>query len=331
MKNSIVILITGLIVGLAVAACQQRDSFYVNVQRSDVFFQAYDDHKYDFLWVFDNSASMVGRRDFVKQNMQRFADILNSRKAIDYQMAIVTTDYFNDEGALVTGSGGRQVVTSVSPTAIADFQDLISHISDSATSFWEQGLLSAKQGLYLHAAEFSRPGVPLVVIFLTDEEDYSCKDDCFGVQPEDNSNWKPYSTDYFVKYFQGIKAQENTDVFLFPIVGKSLSACEVASLGSRYMDVASQIGGASLSGSICDSDMKASFEQIAQTIADRGVRFKLSNQASGKNLAVFVNRVAVPFAPENYVYEASTNSVLFTGAIPRNGDIVEVGYSQETK
>jgi len=323
------LLLVSLVLGLT--QCRQEDSFYANVLRSDVFFQAYDDHKYDFLWVFDNSGSMRPRRDFVKDHMQTFMNILNSRKAIDFQMAAVTTDFFTEGGDLVSSPTGLRVVKSAESTdPVADMASIINNIVDSPTSFWEQGLESAYQAVFQHKAEFSREGVPLVIIFLTDEEDFSCKDDCFGVEPENNLNWKPWPVSRYVDYFKDVKVAENTDTHVFPIVGTDAALCDVASLGNRYMALEEALDGISVSGSICNSDLQTSYENIARIIADRGVRFALSSQASGKGIKVFVNQELVPFSPENYIYNVEDNSITFTGAIPKNGAVLEVTYLQES-
>lgn len=319
-----------LLVTLVTTQCRQDDGFYSNVLRSDVFFQTYLDHKYDFLWVFDNSGSMQSRRDFVKDNMQTFLNILNSRKAIDFQMAVVTTDLFNDNGALVQSPGGMKVVKSAeSANPVADMASIINNISDSPTSFWEQGLENAYQAIFQHRAEFSREGVPLVVIFLTDEEDWSCKDDCIGVEPENNPDWKAWPMSRYIDFFKNVKKAENTDIHVFPIVGVDAELCDVASLGTRYMQLEAALTDISVSGSICNSDLRTSYENIAHTIADRGVRFLLSSKSSDRGINVFVNGELVPYSAENYVFEQESNSIIFTGAIPKNGAIVEVTYAQQ--
>ena len=314
---------------LVTISCRQQDNFYSNIMRSDVFYQMYDDHKYDFLWVFDNSGSMKSRRDFVKDNMQTFLNILNSRKAIDFQMAVATTDVFTDNGKLVSANGVEVVKSKQSANPVADFAALVNAVVDSPTSFWEQGLEGAYQAIYQHRAKFSRPGVPLVVIIVTDEEDFSCKEDCWGVEPENNTNWKPFEVVRYTEFFKNVKKAENTDLHLFPIVATDTTTCTVASVGQRYMDVAATLTELSTSGSICNSELRTSYEKIAKLIADRGVRFKLSSEAQGTGINIFVDGVLVPYSPENYVYEPETNSVVFTGAIPKKGAIVEVTYDQK--
>ena len=158
----------------ALAGCRAEDSFYSNLQRSDVYVQQYSDTQYDFLWVMDNSGSMAPHRQFVKDNIQTFLNILNSRKAVDFQMAVTTTDMFTDAGRLIPGTGGVEVVksaTSADPSA--EFASIIDGVTDNPfTSFWEQGLEGAYQAILNHKSDFSRTGVPLIIILVTDEDDY---------------------------------------------------------------------------------------------------------------------------------------------------------------
>lgn len=316
---------------LFTVGCRQTDSFYSNVLRSDVFYQVYEEHKFDFLWVIDNSGSMAPRRQVVRDNLQQFVNILGNKKAVDYQMAIVTTDMFSQSGDLVANASGLRVVKSeTSKDPIADFASIINNVVDTPTSFWEQGLESAYQALYKHKDEFSRPGVPLIMIIMSDEDDYSCKDNCYGVEPEHNASWKPFSINRYVQYFQNVKKAENTDMFVFPIVITDADTCDFTSIGLRYMKVAEDVGGLSVSGSICDSKFYDSMLNVAKVIADRGSKFKLSTPSSGQGINVFVNQQLVPYSPDNYVYDQPTNSIIFTGAVPPKGAIVEVTYNQAT-
>lgn len=315
---------------LFLSQCREQASFYSNVLRSDVFYQLYQDSRYDFLWVFDNSQSMAPRRTYVRDNLQTFLNILNSRKAIDYQMAVVTTDYFTENGNLVKSGSGIEVVKSTDPDPVGDMASLINAVADSPTSFWEQGLESAYQAVFNHRAKFSRTGVPLVIVFLTDEEDWSCKEDCYGVEPENNTNWKAWPLDRYTNYFKQIKASENSEVIAFPIVGLDSSTCTVASLGARYEGLQVALGGVGVSGSICVDELQESYQNVARIVADRGMRFQLSYPASGQGISVFVDRQNVPYSEDDgYIFEASTNSIIFTGtAVPKNGAMVEVVYSQ---
>lgn len=291
--------------------------------------QLYDEHKYDFLWCLDSSGSMAPRREFIRDNMQKFVSIMNTRKAVDYQMSVVTTDVFNDKGALIASTGGKNVVKSSDADPLTDFAAIIDNIQGSKTDFWEQCLESVYQALYQHRDEFSRKGVPLNVIIVSDEDDWSCKDDCWGSQPEINDHWKPWPIDRYTKYFSSVKAIENTDLNIFPIVGLSQNDCTVPSLGARYTAVTDAVGGLSKAGSICNSKFQESYEAIAKVIADRGIRFPLDRPSNGKGINVFVDRELVPYGDDGWVYEPETNSVVFMSRIPDKNSIVEITYNEK--
>ena len=312
------------------SSCRQEEDFYSNVLRSDVFVQLYDETKYDFLWVVDNSGSMKTRREYVRDHMQTFLNILNGRKAVDYQMAIVTTDFFSHNGVLVQTPGGKEVVKSAgAANPVADFAELMNSVEDSPTSFWEQGLESAYTAVNEHRAKFSRNGIPLIVVFLTDEEDWSCKDNCYGVEPENNPDWIPWEVSRYITFFKEVKASENADVHVFPIVGLDATTCTVASLGKRYSEVLEGVGGFGRGGSICTSELAKSYAGIAQVIADRGVIFPLAASASGRGINVFVNGELLPYTPDTYTYDKPSNSIVFTGAAPKKGSLLEVLYQEK--
>lgn len=324
---------------LANTHCNSGNRLYSNVLRSDVFVQTYAENKYDFLFVFDTSGSFKPRRDYVKNNMSQFLGILNSRKAVDYQIAITTVDMFGGinppladshgvRGNLVASDSGLKVVKSTSANPAADFDAIMANIVESNTSFWEQGLEAAYQTVLKHGSEFSRPGVPLVIIFMSDSDDWSCKDQCWGEQPETNTHWVAYPMSRYKDYFQTFKSNENSELFVFPIVGLSNSLCDVEFPGSRYMELQASLGGASVSGSVCDSELSNSFNGVAQILADRGAVFKLNSLATGSGISVAVDQQLVPFAPENYVYDSSINAIVFTGMFPRKGSVIEVIYSE---
>ncbi len=325
--GSVAVCLMALFSGLV--GCKETSRFYTNNYRADVHYQLYQLNEVDFLWCLDNSGSMSSRRSFIRDNIQKFLHILETRKAVDYQMAVVTSDFFNDGGALVAGASGKTVVKSTDPDPIGDFAAIIDNIKGSQTDFWEQCLESVYQGLYQHKSEFSRPGVPLSIIIVSDEEDWSCKDDCYGKQPEDNPHWKAWPIERYQNYLANVKSSESTELNLFPIVGMDLTECTVASLGSRYINVANFLGGISASGSICNSKFKDSYEAVARVIADRGVRFPLDRPSDGTGINVFVDRVIVPYGDDGWVFEERTNSVLFLSRIPALNSVIEITYSEK--
>ncbi len=323
---------------LVLARCADKQSFYANTQASDTFVQLYNVDSYDFLWVLDNSPSMDPKRQYVADNIQSFLTVLNSRKAVDYQMAVTNVDWFTTAGALITATGGLNVVKSTSASPSADFAAIVNTITDTNTSFWEQGLISAYAAINNSGSTFIRNGVPLVVILMSDDDDWSCKQmssgitSCSGIQPENNPDAILYDTGYFLSFFENYKKPQNTDVTVFPVVGMANSDCVVERVGTRYQEIAQKMGGFSKSGSICLSDIGTSMNNIAQTLADRGTTFPLSQQSNGEGIQVYVNSVLIPYSQDNgWTYDSTTNSVIFNGSsVPANGAVISVNYSEQT-
>ena len=204
------------------------------------------------------------------------------------------------------------------------------NIEQSDTAFWEQGLEAAYQAVFQHGSKFSRPGVPLIIIFMSDSDDWSCQDQCWGEQPETNTHWVAFPSKRYIDYFSTLKKNEDSDVIAFPIVGLPSGGCEVEFPGNRYIGLQQALGGLSTSGSVCNIDLPSSFNQVARVIADRGNVFKLTHPSNGTNFNVYVNQNLIPFSPDTYVYEAATNSIVFTGLVPQKGSVVEIIYSEKT-
>jgi hypothetical protein len=321
----------------ALIRCSGQDNFYTSDLRSDVYTQLYAIHDYDFLWVLDNSPSMGPKRQYISDNIQTFLNILNSRKAVDFQMAVTNVDYFSNAGNLIAGSSGVTVVKSETSTNPAsDFQSIVANDVNTATSFWEQGMIQAYLAIQNNGSNFMRSGVPLAVIFVSDDDDWSCKQmlsggaSCFGIQPENNPDVVLYDTGFFVNFFKNLKAPQNTDVTLFPVVGTVTADCTVERVGIRYQAVANEVGGYSQSGGLCPDQIGNSINNIAQTLANRGIVFPLSQPSNGQGITVYVNSTVVQESPTNgYTFDSSTNSIVFNGnAVPNNGDIVQIVYSQ---
>lgn len=325
-------LLAPLLVTLLLVKCSQSDRFYQNAMKADVYNQLYDIQSYDFLWVLDNSGSMRDRTAYVRDNIGNFIKILTTIKAVDFQMSVVTVDFFDNGGNLVQSPAGLNVVKSAtSANPAADFASIVNAVSDSPTSFWEQGLEAAFQAISKNGNVFSRPGIPLIIIFVTDADDYSCAENCYGNEAEHNSDWKPYALDRYVSYFKSVKSAENMRVDIFPIVGIKDSTCQFEDFGSRYISVMNELGTNGVLGSVCSNDIKAAYEGVAKTLADRGRFFKLTSASKGQGISVYIDGKLIPPSPNNYVYNIESNSIEFTGVIPTKGSKIEVTYNQKGK
>jgi len=315
---------------LVVMGCKESALFYTTSWQRAVFTQTKAESSFDFLWVLDNSGSMKPRRDYLRDNLANFLDTLNSRKAINYQMAVVTTDAFRDNGALIKSSSGIEVVRSAtSNNPAADFSEVVNSITDSTTSFWEQGLENSLQAVQKNGSKFSRPGVPLVIVYLTDEEDFSCQSQCWGVEPERNTGWTGFGVQRYSDFFKQYKSGEGSEVILFPIVGVNQERCPVPSVGARYAEVSGSLGNYGKEGSICDSDLAESYNNIAKIIADRGSVFKLPQPADPESILVYVDKKLEDPAKGNVVFDVSQNAIIFQNKLPAEGSVIEVLFDEK--
>ena len=118
---------------------------------------------------------------------------------------------------------------------------------------------------------------------------------------------------------------------MFAITGTPSSTCSVEFEGLRFEQLVQALGGISSAGSVCLSQIQQTFDGIARTLADRGVKFTLSTPASADGINVFVDGRPVAYSPDNgWVFDSAENAVIFTGlSIPPNGSVVEVTYNQQ--
>ncbi len=244
------------------------------------------------LWVLDNSGSMRALGDKLIKSLPVLVQRLKAKGVVDFRMAVTTTDVISHEGKLIADPNGLKVVrASDSDQALAE---IVKAVADSPTSFWEQGLEAAYLAIQNEGGAFLKDGEPLAVVIVSDEDDYSCEKDCFGVEPEHNKNWTPYPLDRYKELFKGLKDKRGIDTLLFPIVGILEGSCDFNSYGVRYLKVLSQVGG--LSGSVCGAD----FVNSLFAVADRIGKFSPPPTVP----IVLVNPVQLPEARENQAYTA---------------------------
>ncbi len=342
------------------------------------------EEKIDFLWILDNSTSMLSPLRYIVNSLNEFTAYVSSKTALDWQMAIGSTDttFIGTRGSYGLHSGARintsinEFCTGAIGTAcsalsiyartfdllpVADAWDddlqaprfaptlLESYDAYKTTSssepylplyparkiarggspgnpsgpdefaemlndfvpdcglnnatpigimcgamnpvfgWWEEGLtymekLYSDDEVY---AQFSRPGVPLAVITISNANDYSCDpvltaNGCTGTSPELQSDLTYYPASRFSQSLKALKAAEGTHAYFFAIVAKDADAleaeptgCFAESVGTRYVEVAEQMGVDGFVGDICSLTPARSFEdsafgQIAEFLKERG-------------------------------------------------------------
>lgn len=219
----------------------------------------------NILLVVQNSEAVSDQRQVMQDNMGQFIKLASKGGTVPFHIAVTTTDYFTSQGKLIVDDQGNKKATSDDDDPAAIAKGLIGKISDTATSFWPQGLQSSRAAITTYGSDFLSEEGPISIIYVTHRDDYSCKDKCYGVEPWHNTTWLPYPETAYIDYFRSLKSKSHP-VKLYPIVGQETSSCPIGSLGSRYMNVADALTPKAFSADICLSKFKDSFLTAAKAI-----------------------------------------------------------------
>lgn len=279
--------------------------------------------KYDFLWVVDNSGSMGGVQTTLKEQFSGFLTTLSSREGIDYRMGVTTMDMDSENGAkgnLVGSNSNTKVISRniTEPTEpINQFNEIITNIGLGGSGN-EQGLNASLTQLLAREPGFIRKGVPLVLIYISDEDD-------------DASTKSPGDTeDNIINHLLGLGKKAEVFSVVKPM-GAS-DSCGAYREGNRYINFMKKINeknNPNLKGtplSICNTDLAASFTAIASKLADAAYVFPLSEaNIIESTLEVFLNGSRV--SKDEYEFNPVKNTVEFkVNAQPELNDRIHIQY-----
>jgi hypothetical protein len=257
----------------------------------------------DILFVIDNSGSMGIWQTALTDNFTAFISVF-SVTGVDYQIAVITTD-----DALFRGS----ILTDTTPDLETEFTDQA--IAGTYGSALEKGLQHAEEatspgGDASPGSSFLRDDAKLIIIFVSDEKDWSSKPDI-----------------EYVSHFNSLKTSESM-IVTHAVVGDAPGGCSLSSpawagadYGEGYIEVSALTGGAFVS--ICSADWGADLEALAHdSILDSS--FELSDIPFEASISVEVDGIAVT----DWTYNILENSINFTGShIPPSESTIEINYS----
>ncbi|MCB9726892.1 MAG: choice-of-anchor D domain-containing protein [Deltaproteobacteria bacterium] len=257
----------------------------------------------DMLFVIDDSGSMGEEQGNLASNFPKILEYALV-SAVDFQIGITTTDVDEAGGAL---RGTPEVITPSSASAF-----LASAAVGTAGSGVEQGLEAAALSLAGPFGKYLRPRVPLVLLFISDEEDQS-----------------PSAVDEYLAAYRAAKGGIATLVTAHAIVGPSpdgcVSAVGNAEPGARYEQIAAATGGAT--ASICSPDFSDALAGFAQGVLTPKFKFDLSSPAKSGTVKVSINGEPCPdgwevtgppgvqvvtFAPDSKCLPAEGDSLVFS-------------------
>jgi hypothetical protein len=325
--------------------------------------------KIDVLWVVDNSGSMAPRQENIARNFQSFINEF-TRNAIDYRIAVTTTDIFKEAGKLV---GSPTVLTPKTVDVLSKFSANVKVGINGSP--YEVGMEAARLALDAAAKrnvdaiaacktacgankpvcvsdcdtkleyEFLRKDAYLYIIFVTDEEDRSAQD-----------------VRYFYRRFETAKGIGNDGtVTTAAIMGPEGNTCG-ATPGLRYKALSDLTGGEV--GSICDGNFSVTLRKLASNAVGLKRKFALQVKPNIQTISISlrypcnvaadqiancatldkmacsgvpvetVNLLCAPKmgAPDGWVYEAANNLIFFSGeSVPGLNARIELKYYEEGK
>lgn len=258
----------------------------------------------DVLWVIDNSGSMNQFQTNLSTNISSFVSAFTQSGA-DYNMAVITTDRYS------VGT----ILTPQTPNIEQQMANLV--IVGTGGSGMEKGIEMSHKALSSATSAgpgstFFREGATLVVIYVSDEQDWS------------NPNWSTYTN-----FFDSIKP---TGQFIpYGVISDVPGGCQYTMSngaqrtlqpGYGYWDLIDYYGGSWYS--ICATDWGVQLQDLAGEVTGRRM-FQLEEPDPIKEtIEVTVNGQAT----NNWEYDQTTNSVVFSnGDIPEEGQTIEITYA----
>lgn len=257
----------------------------------------------DILWVIDNSGSMRIFQQNLSNNIGSFMTAFVQTGA-DYRMAVITTDRYNFNTIIEPSTPNAQL-------ALANLVMQGTYGSGHETGL-EEAYMSLSSGSGAPGGDFFREDATLVLIFVSDEPDWSAGD------------WSQY-----ISFYDNLKTPGN--FVPYGVIRDPPSGCTYttsngqlrnAQYGSGYWDLIDYYGGSWYS--ICAQDWGVQLQDLAGQVTGRRT-FELDEpDPIEMTIEVKVNgQVSL-----EWVYDASINSVVFnSGHVPEEGQTIEINYA----
>jgi len=256
----------------------------------------------DILFIIDNSCSMSTNQTNFKDNFDSFMTVFETA-GVDYQIAFATTDNPN----FVDG----KIVTPADADPVGEVNTIVDNIGIYGSTM-EHGLLTSYEstttGDAAPGGAFLRSDAKLVVIYVTDEPDWS----------------HPYSTMTTSDYSAHLLSLKSSPelVVAHAVAGDYPSGCSGnggAQFGDGYYDVVNDLGGTFMS--ICADDFGSQMDTLARESMAITV-FYLNNTPIESTISVEVDSTI----STDWSYDAAINAIVFNIA-PEEGSEIEVTYA----
>ena len=257
----------------------------------------------DILFVIDNSGSMRSNQTNFKTNFSSFISVFASA-GIDYHIAFITTDSED----FVNGT----IITPADTDPVATVNSLVDSIGTSGSTM-EAGLYYSYMSTSItgpagHGGLFLRDDAKLVIIYVSDEPDWSHTKSSFTV------------SDY-VAHLRALKSS-STLIAAHAVAGDYPSGCTTnggAQFGDGYYDVVTTLAGSFLS--ICADDWGGSMDTLARESVVTST-FILTEHAVDGTIGVVVDGTT----SFDWYYDTAINAIQFNTS-PPEGSKIEITYA----
>lgn len=245
----------------------------------------------DFLFVIDDSPSMVEEQQVLEANLAALHQFLGAQ-GYDARVGVTTTDTSSSgpAGRILPRDGAR-FLTETSPWE-AWLELIRVGTAGSTVTRGLEAMALAIEDPSGHNAGFLRPGTPLRVVIISGGDDAS-----------------PFAVDHYVAALQ----RAVDDGTISAVVGPP-GGCQgpggVASEGTRYLAAAALSGG--IVSPICNSDWERAFEDLSGTTTP-AIRFPLEQTPRPGTIDLTIDGVPVPAVSpggtEQWWWEPETNTM----------------------
>ena len=272
-------------------------------------FEQEDLSEVDILFVIDNSGSMSSNQTNFKNNFGSFISVF-AAAGIDYRIAFITTD----DPEFVNGT----IITSSSTDPVAEVETIIDAIGTRGNSI-EKGLWYAYEatsaaGDAEPGGEFLRSDARFVVVYISDEEDYS------HLSTNGGGSTTLGTSDYST-HLQSLKSSSSA-VVAHAVAGDYPSGCDdngSADFGDGYYDVVNDLGGTFMS--ICATDWGAQMDTLARESMAATI-YRLTGDPIESTIEVEVDGTI----STDWSYDDVDNAIAFSTP-PALSSIIDVTYA----
>lgn len=338
-------ILLGVSMMATLAACDKEAGSFSLLSASSTFKQgtAIAPKPVDILWVVDSSGSMATSQQNLANNFRSFIQGFQT-KNFDFHMAVSDTmgyySYFYDNSysKFKDGSGANHSGVFVMDKDTPNLEQVFTtNVKVGTNGSGDERAFSSFEHTLTNPlnAGFLRPGAILIVIIVSDEDDFSHNDWSPTKSyyfTENYADPKMFSIQYYVDFLSNLtNSTQTVKNFMVHSISITDAAClaqlqnNAQKVSQRYQQLAAATGG--ISSSLCQ-DMGVVLDTLSTSIISLASAYTLDREPWENTIRVTVDGVDIPRDPVNgWSYDSATWTITFSpSATPAQGQDVRVYF-----